>query len=106
MNKYQRFKWKGKRVTKDNSDRIHLRTPCSGQATLFFRSVKKNGITDVSHINNIYIYIHKYIYIYIYILIYKYGIYMYGIYMMVQIDKQVDRQVGRQIDRQIDRWID
>ena len=75
MNKYQRFKWKGERVTKDNSDRIHLGTPCSGQATLFFGSVKKNGITDVSHINNIYIYI--------YILIYKYGTYMYGIYMVV-----------------------
>ena len=32
MNKYQRFKWKDKRVTRDNSDRIHLRTPCSSQA--------------------------------------------------------------------------
>ena len=32
MNKYQRFRWKDKRVTRDNSDQIHLRTPCSSQA--------------------------------------------------------------------------
>ena len=32
MNKCQRFKWNDKRVTRDNSDRIHLRTPCSSQA--------------------------------------------------------------------------
>ena len=41
-------------VSRDNGGRIHLRTPCSGQATLFVCLIKKNGTAVASHINDIY----------------------------------------------------